>query len=112
MGCLGCAESSKGTRIEIHKVSEGMHKIRWMKMGRAFSVKPSAFSLEGPLLPLLKTFTVLAGGVIGVKQTVFNTQELELPRSFGRWILNYLVIHWICGGFHRDIRFTTDIGSG
>jgi hypothetical protein len=36
---------------------------------------------EGPLLLLLKALSVLAGGVIGVKQTVFNTQELELPRS-------------------------------
>ena len=42
--------------------------------------------------PPAKNLSVLAGGVIGVKQTVFNTQELELPRSFGRWILIYLVI--------------------
>jgi hypothetical protein len=31
--------------------------------------------------PPAKSISVLAGGVIGVKQTVFNTQELELPRS-------------------------------
>jgi len=37
----------------------------------------------GPLLPPAKSkVVILAGGVIGVKQTVFNTQELELPRSF------------------------------
>ncbi|OQP42400.1 hypothetical protein A4D02_12560 [Niastella koreensis] len=69
----------------------------------ALCLKCSVFSVEGPLLLLLKAFTVLAGGVIGVKQTVFNTQELELPRSFGRWILNYLVIHqdiwWFSQGY-------------
>ena len=44
--------------------------------------KPCFATLIGrPLLLLLKALSVLAGGVIGVKQTVFNTQELELPRS-------------------------------
>ena len=52
-----------------------------------------AACFQRPLLLLLKALSVLAGGVIGVKQTVFNTQELELPRSCGRWILIYLVIH-------------------
>ena len=63
-------------------------------MWRACGLQLEACScFQRPLLLLLKAFTVLAGGVIGVKQTVFNTQELELPRSFGRWILIYLVIH-------------------
>ena len=54
-----------------------MLRIEWF----ALSLKRSAFNVEGPLLLLLKALLVLAGGVIGVKQTVFNTQELELPRS-------------------------------
>ena len=40
--------------------------------------------------PPAKNLSVLAGGVIGVKQTVFNTQELELPWSFGRLDFNLL----------------------
>ena len=47
---------------------------------RDLCLAPCTFS-QGPLLLLLKALSVLAGGVIGVKQTVFNTQELELPRS-------------------------------
>ena len=45
------------------------------------------------LLP--KALSVLAGGVIGVKQTVFNTQELETTSVF--WTLDFNLLGYSLG---------------
>lgn len=64
--------------------------------------------------PPAKSLWFLAGGVIGVKQTVFNTQELELPRSFGRWILILVLSKDILGGLSRIFVYSRilDLDSG